>query len=77
MSEKTDAGLKSSFLTINQPFKRVNRIEVVCLHSRTNVLFPRKNIYCLFFQTNRKGGYDKYDQCLIIFFYFSWLGSFY
>jgi len=75
LSEKTDSGLKIEFSTINQPITRVNRIQVVCLHSRTNVLFSGINTYCLFFQTNRKGGYEHYDQFLIIFFNFSGLGG--
>jgi len=75
LSEKMDKGPKIEFSTINQPITRVNRIEVVCLHSRTNVLFSRINTYCLFFQTNRKGGYEHYDLFLIIFFDFSGLGG--
>ena len=68
---KKQTGPKIHFSTINQLITRVNRIEVVCLHSRTNVLFPSLNTYCLFFQTNRKGGYEQYDLGLIILFDFS------
>jgi len=75
LSEKKDKGPKIEFVTINQPIMRVNRIQVVCLHSRTNVLFSGINTYCLFFQTNRKGGYEHYDLFFIIFFDFSGLGG--
>jgi hypothetical protein len=62
-------------MTINQPITRVNRIEVVCLQSRTTVLSAELNINCLFFQTNRKGGYENYEWRLVIFFYFKRLGK--
>jgi hypothetical protein len=62
-------------MTINQPNARVNRNEVVCLHSRTTVLSAESIIYCLVFQTNRKGGCEENEWRLVIFFYFSLLGS--
>jgi len=60
-------------IATDQPIARVNRIEVVCLHSRTTVLSAGLNMYCLFFQTNRKGGCEENEWRAVIIIYFMWL----
>lgn len=56
MSGKPDTGAVNGKSAFNLAITRVNRIEVVCLHSANIVVVLRTNPCCLFFRTNRREG---------------------
>jgi hypothetical protein len=73
LSEKPDSSPVNGDIAFNLGIARVNRIEVVCLHSRHNVIRLCTNSSCLIFRTNQEGGSGEDAYGLLILFYIRWL----